>query len=211
MKMIEIIDNAIQLMSLSVCFIYAAILYIRTKEQVWFLLSCFYSAFALGLAHWLLFLVLCSKSPKISPVSDLSWLAAISFLLLLQNVLSLPGESQYRPLLAWLAPAFSWIMCLFFFRWGHYFINILWAGLMGPCGYFALRGWLFGLRKSDVVHNHQHFHMSVMAFFLVEYCLWITSCYWTGNSLSNPYYWFDFLLTATLVSFVPTLKKAVAA
>jgi len=49
MKMIEIIDNAIQLMSLSVCFIYAAILYIRTKEQVWFLLTCFYSAFALGL------------------------------------------------------------------------------------------------------------------------------------------------------------------
>lgn len=119
--MIEIIDNAIQLLSLTICFIYAAMLYIRTKEQVWFLLTCFYSAFALGLAHWLLFLVLCSKSPKISPVSDLSWLAAMSFLLLLQNALSLPGESEYRPLLAWLAPAFSWIMCLFFFQVGRLF------------------------------------------------------------------------------------------
>lgn len=138
--MIEIIDNAIQLVVLAGCCIYSAVLSIKNKGQVWFLLTCFYGAFALGLIHWLLFMVFYSGNPKLSPVSDLSWLAGVSFLLVLQDILRLPGENTYRPVLALAAPVFSAIMCLFFFRWGHYFLNILYALLMGACGYNALRG-----------------------------------------------------------------------
>ncbi len=112
--MIEIIDNGIQLAVLIGCCIYAAVLSIGRNRQVWFLLTCFYGAFALGLTYWLLFLVFYSETPKLSPVSDLSWLAGVLFLLVLQNTLRLPGESTYRPLLAWAAPAFSTIMCFFF-------------------------------------------------------------------------------------------------
>lgn len=207
--MVEIIDNAIQLVVMTGCCIYAAVQYVRRKEQVWFLLTCFYGNFALGLIYWLLFIVFCSDTPKLSYVSDLSWLASMLFLLVLQITICLPGERIYRPLLAWIAPAFSTIMCFFFFRWGDYFLNILWAVLMGACGYFALRGLLFIRRQGHVTCNRQYFHIAVLMFFLLEYCLWVSSCFWLGNTFSNPYYWFDFLLTATFFTFLPTLKKAV--
>ncbi|HHV28074.1 MAG TPA: hypothetical protein GXX73_00415 [Clostridium sp.] len=112
--MIELIDNAIQLVVLIGCCIYSAVLTIRSKEQVWFLLTCFYGAYALGLIYWVLFIAFYSGTPKISPVSDLSWMASVLFLIVLQNTLRLPGDSTYRPLLPWVAPAFSTIMCLFF-------------------------------------------------------------------------------------------------
>lgn len=136
--MIEIEDNTIQLMVMIVCCINAVVLFIRTREQVWFLLTCFYSAFALGLIHWLLFIVFFSSSPKISPVSDL-WLASLLFLSVLQSTMRLPGENMYRPILAWTAPVFSVFMYFFFFRWGDYFLNVLWTIIMGTCGYLAIR------------------------------------------------------------------------
>ncbi|NLU53260.1 MAG: hypothetical protein GXX10_10415 [Clostridiaceae bacterium] len=205
--MIEIIDNAIQLMVLVCCVIYVTILSLRHKGQVWFLLTCFYGSFALGMIHWLLFIVLYNDTPKISTVSDLSWLAGVLFLLVIQNTLRLPGESTYRPLMAWAAPAFSTIMCLFFFQWGDYFLNILYAVLMGACGYNALRGFMLSRRKRDNTGKRHYFHIVVLAFILVEYCLWVSSCFWGELDHLTPYFFFDFLLTFTFFTFLPTLKK----
>ena len=207
--MIEIIDNSIQLSVMAGCGIYSAVLFFRRKEQVWFLLTCFYGAFALGLIYWLLFLVFLSDTPRFSPISDLSWLASVLFLLVLQTTIRLPGEEEYRPLWAWTVPAFCTIMCFFFFMWGKYFLNTLWAILMGICGYSALRGLVFARRQSGAARGCQYFHIAVLAFILFEYGLWISSCYWKDDTLSNPYFWFDFLLTATFFTFLPVLKKAV--
>lgn len=77
--MIEIIDNAVQLAVTAGCGIYATILFLRRKEQIWFLLTCFYGTFALGLVYWFLFLVFNRDTPQISPISDLSWLASVLF------------------------------------------------------------------------------------------------------------------------------------
>lgn len=159
--------------------------------------------------YWLLFIVFYSGTPKLSSVSDLSWLAGVLFLLVLQNTIRLPGESTYRPPLAWAAPVFSTIMCLFFFTWGRYFINILYAVLMGTCGYYALRGLMFSRRQKKGEHSHQYFHMAVLAFVVIEYCLWTSSCFWYVDKLSSPYFWFDFFLSAIFCIFLPTLKKAV--
>ncbi len=133
----------------------------------------------------------------------------MSFLLVLQNTLRLPGESAYRPIWAWAVPVFSTVMCFFFFRWGDYLLNVFWAVLMVACGYCALRGLLFARRQSGKVRGRQYFYMVVLAFILMEYSLWISSCYFMNDSLSNPYYWFDFLITTTFFAFLPTLKKAV--
>lgn len=206
---LSVIDNAIQLLVMTGCGIYAAVLFLRRKEQVWFLLTCFYGAFALGLIYWLLFIVFRSGIPRFSPVSDLSWLASVLFLLVLQTTIRLPGEEAYRPLLAWTAPIFCAVMCLYFFRWGDYFLNTLWAILMGVCGYSALRGLLFARRQSGAARGRQYFHVVVLAFVLLEHGLWVASCNWKGGTLSNPYFWFDFLLSATFFTFLPTLKKAV--
>ena len=207
--MLEAIDNAVQLSVMAGCGMYTAVLFLRCKERVWFLLTCFYGAFALGLIHWLLFLVFRLESPQFSPVSDLSWLAGLLFLLALQTTIRLPEEKAYRPLWAWTAPAFCTVMCFYFFRWGDYFLNVLWAVLMGACGYLALRSLLFARRQSGGLRGRQYFHIAVLTFILLEYGLWVSSGHFKGETLSNPYFWFDFLLTATFFTFLPTLKKAV--
>ncbi|HPD01564.1 MAG TPA: hypothetical protein PLA01_09490 [Acetivibrio sp.] len=207
--MIELIDNSVQLAVLTVCCIYSAIRSIRRNDHVWFLLTCFYGAYALGLVYWLLFIVFHSKTPSISPVSDLSWMASVLFILVMQNTLRLPGESTYRPILAWTAPVFSTVMCFFFFHWGDYFLNVLWAALMGACGYQALRGLLWARRQSNGMNSSLYFHITVLTFLLVEYSLWLASCFWKTESLLNPYYWFDFLMSATFFTFLPSVKKVV--
>jgi len=133
------------------------------------------------------------------------------FLFVLQNTLYLPGERGFRPPLAWAVPAFSAAMCLFFFRWGDYLLNVLWAVLMGTCGYCALRGLLFARRQNGGMRSRQYFDMAVLAFILLEYCLWVSSCYWSTDSFATPYVWFDFLLTTMFLAFIPALKKVVAA
>ena len=207
--MLEALDNAVQLSVMVGCGMYAAVLFLRRKEQAWFLLTCFYGAFALGLIHWLLFLVFRLESPQFSPVSDLSWLAGLSFLLALQTTIRLPEEKAYRPLWAWTAPAFCTVMCFYFFRWGDYFLNVLWAVLMGACGYLALRSLLFARRQSGRLRVRQYFYIAVLTFILLEHGLWVSSCHFNEETLSNPYFWFDFLITATYFTFLPTLKKVV--
>ena len=54
--MIEIIDNAIQLVVLAGCCIYSAVLSIKIKGRYGFA-HMFLWSFALGLIHWLLFMV----------------------------------------------------------------------------------------------------------------------------------------------------------
>jgi len=206
--MIELIDNAIQLTVLIGCCTYSAVQAIRRNSHVWFLLTCFYGAYALGLVYWLLFIAFHSTYPSISPISDLSWMASVLFLIVMQNTLRLPGESTYRPLAAWAAPAFSTVICFFLFQWGDCFLNILWAVLMGACGYQALRGLLWATRQNNGLRNCQYFHMSALIFLLAEYSLWVTSGFWKAENLSNPYYWFDFLMTALFFNFLPSLKKA---
>lgn len=207
---LAVIDNAIQLAVVAGCCIYTVLVFLRSKEQVWLLLTCFYGAFSLGLIYWLLFIIFRSGTPQYSPISDLSWLASLLFLLVLQTTIRLPKEGVYRSLWAWAVPAFCGVMCLYYFRWGDYFINILWAVLMGACGYYALRGLLFARRQRGVARDRQYFHLAVLVFILLEHGLWVASCNWKEETLSNPYYWFDFLLTVVFFTMVPSMKKAVA-
>lgn len=74
-------------------------------------------------------------------------------------------------------------------------------------GYKSL---LFARKHVNEKRNHQFFHLVILAFILAEYGLWLSSCFWNEVSLSNPYYWFDFLITTIFLAFIPALKKAVS-
>ena len=49
----------------------------------------------------------------------------------------------------------------------------------------------------------------MLAFIALEYALWTASCFWVSDTLTNPYFWFDFLLTLVLLLFLPAVRKAV--
>ena len=57
----------------------------------------------------------------------------------------------------------------------------------------------------------RRFHGTVLAFAALEYALWTSSCFWVSDTLTNPYFWFDFLLSLVLLLLLPALRKAVDA
>ena len=36
--------------------------------------------------------------------------------------------------------------------------------------------------------------------------MWTASCFFEGTGISNPYYWFDIMLTVTVPVFIPIIR-----
>ena len=51
----------------------------------------------------------------------------------------------------------------------------------------------------------------ILIFCLLEYALWTASCFWDEEILFHPYYWFDFMLTASFPLILHAVRKAMAA
>ena len=49
----------------------------------------------------------------------------------------------------------------------------------------------------------------ILVYCLLEYGLWVSSCFWEAPVLTEPYYWFELLLTVCFPCFIATTKKAV--
>jgi len=49
----------------------------------------------------------------------------------------------------------------------------------------------------------------VVSFAITEYIAWTASCFWMGDTLLNPYFWFDTLLSINFLILPLALRKAV--
>lgn len=206
--MIEIIDNALQLIATACCTALAGVRFQQRKSQSDLLLTCFYGTFALASLYWLIYLLLHTYTPKIFYVSDLSWIASFLFLLILDVQLATPEERTFRHPAAWLSPVLGAGLMLYYMQWGDYLTNLLWCGLTAAAGWFSIRGLLFARRQTGKARDKQYFHMAVLFVVVMEYGLWTASCFWVSDTLTNPYFWFDLALTVGLVLLLPALRKA---
>lgn len=224
--MIETVINLIQLVLTGTCAYIALYRAVRQKARSWALLSLFLGIFFLGDLYWQLFLVFYHTTPQYTSISELSWYTSYLFLLLLAIYVrteicghrmpsvrecgGLAGWARRFSPLLWCVPVFTIGMCIFFMQRGDYFSNILAAVLMTGLLWHALSG-LLSLRKAPSPQGDQKmFFVVVLLFCLTEYALWTSSCFWTGNTIANVYYWFDLLLSLIFVLFLPALGKAVA-
>ena len=203
--MIETIDYAVQFCVLLVCCAVTGLRAARTKDRGLLILAFFYACYALGDLYWALCMGLEGATPKVSYISELSWSAGVIFLCLLLRLLH--SEPVGRGWIPWLAPVFTFAAAVYFMRWGEYVYNLVCAGLFGWMGYLVLRG-LLGAREHG---NNRMLYCSVGAFFVLEYAMWFISCYWLGDTLVNPYFWCDGLMTLVLISLIPGYRKAVTA
>ncbi|MEG0570120.1 MAG: histidine kinase [Oscillospiraceae bacterium] len=207
--MIEIIDNVLQLTVTSVCAVWASVIAITRKSQQYFILACFYITFALGLLFWLLYLVFMTYTPKIFYVSDLSWIASFLFLLMLNLSLLTPQEHKYRPIRAWIVSTIFLIATIFLLFFGDFFISLMWCGMITVSSYFSTRGILYARKQQGSARKLQYIYIAVLVVAVLEFTLWILSCYFKSSDISNPYFWCDFLLSAGLFALMPAMKKAV--
>ncbi len=201
--MIENYENLAQTIMLTFCVCSAIWFAVRQKSRTWILLAFFYGSWLSGNCYWLLSLIFYGR-PQISAVSDLSWLASYLFLYLLLRQVSPEKTGQTKRFLPWLGPVFTVAMALYFMQWGKWISNSVYAVIMGVLLYAVISH--LTNRKSRAVRD---LCVTILIFCLMEYTLWISSCLWDADNLSNPYYWCDILLTVLFPVFIPATGNAV--
>ena len=114
-----------------------------------------------------------------------------------------------KSLFPWIGPFFAAGMCIFFMLRGEYVANVIYAVLMGALLWFAIQGLLplFDMKRKQP--NNVFLCIITLFFCMMEYAEWTASCFWGGDTLENPYFWFDALLTLSFPLYLPAVRKAV--
>lgn len=209
--MTELVDNLTQLLAaLSGC-VLSGVLYLRSRRQPYFLLCCFYGCFGMGLLYWLLYTLLITDAPPMFYVSDIGWISCFIFLLLLQYSLVDEEERLLRSRAPWLALAVEIPLTAYFVSIGDVLYNLIVGTLMTAMLWLTIRGLAWQGRQPRTRRGRLPFHLVTAAFIALENCLWLSSYPWAGDTLANPYFWFDFGVTASLLALFPAVRRAVRA
>ncbi len=205
--MYEIISNMLQLIVGAGCAIYSGLLAARHDNQRLFILTCFYFTLALGSLYWAFYLAVNNYSPKIFYVSDLSWIASCLFLVMLCSSVVTPEERRYHTIVEWILMAVLAGLTAYMLLWGDYLATITWHGLLMVSGYLSTRGLLYLRSQKERVPAKEKFYLAILAFVLIEFGLFLSSCFFPTGDLLRPYLWFDQALTASLLFLLTTTKK----
>lgn len=192
----------------------ASVLYAKMRRQPYFLLACFFGTYSLGTLYWTLHVLLLGTTPQVFYVSELGWIASYVFLLTIELTLPSDEEKKFRTKLCWLCPVFCVPQFILYITHGDVFFNILMCLATAAAAWLAIRGLVFCRRKKKAeggssTRGMRFFHITVLCFVVLEYALWTSSCFWVSDTLSNPYFWFDFLLSGAIFAMLPATRKAV--
>lgn len=200
--MVELIDNLLQTLSSLAAFAGGAILFSRRRKLPYFLLTCFYGLFTLGTLYWTLHYALLNETPSIFYISDIPWVASFVFLLLLEQNVSTDEEKKTRHPIRWLVPLLFGLLTLYYCTHGDILSNLCYYAITASAAWYAVGGLIHARRQGNPPGGRGRFHLSVLIILVLEHCLWTASCFWVSDTLTNPYFWFDFMLSA---SFWPLL------
>ena len=207
--MVEFLDNLTQLLAaLSGC-VLSGVFYLRSRRQPYFLLCCFYGCFGFGMLYWLLYTLLVADAPPMFYVSDIGWISCFLFLLLLQYSLSDKEERALRSRAPWLALVIEIPLTVYFISIGDALYNLIVGALMSAMLLLAIRGLIWQNRQPKPDQGKRFFHLVMTGYIVLENCLGLSSYPWVSDTLANPYFWFDFAVTASLLALFPAVRKAV--
>ncbi len=205
--MIEIIENIFQLIVTGSCGIYGIYKFITVNHKEWLLAGMFSFAFFSGDVYWALYILFYGDSPRISYVSEFSWYASYIFLIMLIQITGTPEQRKLKHRALRLVPVFVVGMCIYFMTMGDYVSNLITAVLMGLLMHYSLQGIIYN--KSDK-SSRKYIFQTAFAFCVIEYILWILSALWIGgDTVLNPYYWCDILLSINILMVTLAVRKAV--
>ena len=218
--MIEFWDYLVQFLVCAAGCTGAAALLVKSRRQPYFLLACFFGTYGLGTLYWTLHVLLLDATPQIFYVSELGWIASYVFLLTMEMTLPSAEELRFRTKLSWLAPAIGVPQFILYITYGDVFFNVLMCSGTMAAAWLSIRGLVFSCRSAargtvdnaddeTATANLRAFHITVLCFTALEYALWTSSCFWVSDTLSNPYFWFDFMLSASILAMLPATRKAV--
>ena len=204
MEWIERIDNSFQLLCLGICLASTICRALFSGKRIWMIMAMFYGINFLAILYWALYLVFYGETPSFSFISDFCWFSAYLFLLLLLMTAMEDKTKQSSCKALWLIAAFPFGMSLFYMKWGKYFTNLAYAGVMS----FLLDQSIQGLMSCEKTSGTYHLSRSVLIYCVIEYCLWTASCF-DSPALYYFYYLFDFLFTIVNVLLYFSVGKVV--
>lgn len=204
--MIESIENGIQLVTTAVSTALSVGRAVRSGKRTWLLLALTSGVYFLGDLYWQLFLIFYGETPDYSFIPYLGWYAGYVFLLLLLLEVRGPRPAVPRSRVLWLFPVFTVGMGVFYLQWGDWIGNITAAILMGLLLWHAADSLSFW--RSVQERGKRLLAWAVVLFCASEYASWTSSCFWMGDTLKNPYFWFDTLLSICFLLFPWALRKA---
>lgn len=112
--MTELTDNLLQIFCVFICGCCSCISAIRNRSYNRLLVLLFYLSFGMGLAYWVLYLILLGTSPLVFCVSELSWTASYIFLTL-RLYADVPKEKHKKK-------AIFWILSVVFSGYGYFLL-----------------------------------------------------------------------------------------
>ena len=208
--MVEIIENALQTLVTGTCLAISAFKYLQTKSRGWILLLLFYSELFLGDLYLQLYLLFFEGDPKFPFVSEFCWDVGFGFLILLVSLYSKGRHSIKKDPVLIIIPVFTVGFAIYYMTFGQIIDNIVVAFLMAV----LILKCVYGLKSIDGKYavnaegpRAKHIYLTALYFCAAEYLSWTASCFFKSEDISNPYYWFDILLTIILIFFIPALKK----
>lgn len=128
--MIELFDNLSQLLAVALGCALSTVQYLRSRRTPWFLLSCFYGCFGLGLIYWLLYTSLVPDASPTFYVSDIGWISCFLFLLVLQVGFAERGEHRRAGFLPWLSVVLIVPLTIYYISLGDVLYNLIVGVLM---------------------------------------------------------------------------------
>lgn len=171
-------SETVQLVVLVVCFALALIRAQQARNAAWLEVVCFFACMLLGNVYYYGFVVVFDDFPHYSYIADLSWIAGYVFLLMLM----IQCEHERGPVApipaAWIPVGVSAVCCAVYICVNGYpLLNLADNGLVAALGFFAVRG-LVAKPEEEIppgLATSKPLHAAVLAFFVVEQALWLSS------------------------------------
>ena len=207
--MIEGIENGIQMILAGICAGITIVKALTTRKRLWAFLSMFYITFFLGDLYWALYIMFYDKTPEFSFIPYMNWFSSYLFLWLIMYTVQDGKRIDQSLKRMWSIPAFTFGMAIFYMQYGAYLNNTITAGIMCTLLFRAINGLILEKEGKDNLKKSYWLNILVIMFCMMEYAMWTLSCFFTDNTFTNPYYWFDFGLTVIIGLILPAVRKVV--
>ena len=228
--MIELIDSYIHMAVLAVCTVIACYHAYHSRElarRVWILYALFTGEYLMGDLFSTLYLAFYGETPGFY-IADFSWYCSYLFLGIMMIYVS---ERESIRMMTWsqlLIPVFTIGMGVFFvLSSGDIVGNVVSVVIMTGAMWLAggglelerqrAREWRLERsgekdagKKVPYVPDKRPLFFFGLVLLGLEYGFWITSSFWMGDTLMNPFFWVDILYSISVVCMIPAIKKAMA-
>ncbi len=210
--MIEVAINIFQIIVLLIAFSISFREALSTHRREWSVAALFYAVYAMADIYWLLILHFYHRN-SLFYISDIGWYSGFLVIDVLIMMFCTDEERSLRSRILWIIPVFTLSMfCFFIYLKGDIPGNIVTLILMTMIMYRCSRGLIYiNGGYSEENKDRRMLYTLILIFCFVEYSMWAISCFWMGDTFTNPYFWFDIAQSFLMFMMIPAIRKGLAA